>query len=76
MNGQIERNKMKTKITKNELVKWMSNELDNCGKTDYFGYTQTIESFEKKMMKKDLSSLKETVYNWSEEGQSFVESFS
>lgn len=61
--------------TKNQMVEWLGNFHDNCGYTDYFGYKMSIEDFKKQMMKKKAWELSELIFNTSDEGQKFIESF-
>ena len=66
---------MKT-INKAELAQWLVNENDDCGKDTYFsedrrGAMTTEESYKRfiKMTKDELIS---TIYDYSEEGQKFL----
>ena len=63
------------RITKQQLIGWLSNNYNNCGYTDYFGFEMPIEQFEKKLMKKKYWELSEMVFSTNIEGQEFIESF-
>lgn len=70
---------MKT-LKKEDLAQWLVNENDDCGKDTYFTESHprtevpltTEESYKRfmKMTKDDLISI---IYDYSEEGQKFLE---
>lgn len=62
-------------LTKQKLVDWLVDFHNNCGYTDYFGYKMEISEFEKQMLKFKKWELQETVFDTSDEGQKFIESF-
>ena len=64
-------------LKKTELAQWLVNENDDCGKDTYFsedrrGAMTTEESYNKfmKMTKDELISI---IYDFSNEGQKFLE---
>jgi len=67
---------MKT-FKKQDLAQWLVNENNDCGKDTYFSEDRrtamsTDESF-KKFMKMTKDELMSTLYDFSEEGQKFLE---
>jgi len=67
---------MKT-ITKKDLAEWLVNENNNCGKDTYFSTdlrgAMTIEESFKKFMTYSKDELISIIYNFSIEGQKFME---
>ena len=68
---------MTTTTTKSDLAQWLVNENDDCGKDTYFsddmrGAMTTEESY-KKFMKMTKDELISIIYDFSDEGQEFLE---
>ena len=63
------------KATKEQLLNWLCEQLNDCGTTDWLGYNQSIEDFRKEMSKKKQWELQSIVFDLNEEGQKFIESF-
>lgn len=69
--------KMKTKVLKSDLANWLVKENDDCGKDTYFcddsrGAMTTDESY-KKFMNMTRDELIWIIYDYSNEGQKYLE---
>jgi hypothetical protein len=64
------------KLSKTELVQWLVNENDDCGRDTYFSEDQrsaiTTEESYKRFMRWTKDELIDRIYTFSDEGQKFL----
>ena len=64
-------------LSKAELAQWLVNENDDCGKDTYFSddrrCAMTTEESYKRFMKMTKDELISIIYDFSDEGQKFLE---
>jgi hypothetical protein len=60
------------KLTKKDMVKFLTNEISDCGHNYYFGYRMTDAAFTKKLMRLSINEVANRLHNHSDACQNFL----